>query len=54
VAITRRPPFIDQDFGNLWSSEHRASALRASSHKIDRRINPDPIETTQMSVGGHA
>jgi hypothetical protein len=54
VAITRRRPFMDQDFGYLRSSEDCASVMRARSHKIDRRIDPDAVQAAQMSVEGHA
>jgi hypothetical protein len=54
VAIVRRPPFIDQDFSNLWPSEDGAAFVRARRHKVDWEINPDPLEPAQVSVGGHA
>jgi hypothetical protein len=54
VAATRHRPFSDQDFGYLTLSEDRATVVRACRDKVERRINPDPIEAAQMSVGGHA
>jgi hypothetical protein len=53
VAVVRRPPFINQDLCYLRPGENCASVVRARRHKIDGRINPNPIESAQMSVGGH-
>jgi len=54
VSFSRDRPFIDQDPGDLGLSKDRTTVFRARRDKVQGRINPDPAEAAQVSVGAHA
>src|SRR6266480_3244494 len=50
MSIVSRAPFINKNFGDIVASEKRFSTASAPCHKINRRVGPNTLQSSQMFV----
>jgi len=50
VSIRSCAPFVDENFGNIIASEKWLSITSARCNKINWRIDPDALESSQVLV----
>jgi hypothetical protein len=48
VSLVSRPPFVDQNVGDLVASKKLPASFRARCHKINRGIDPNALQSSQM------
>ena len=50
MPIMSRAPLINENFGDIVAGKNRLSVASARGHKINRRVDPDALQASQMFV----
>ena len=50
MSIMSRTPLLQENFGDVVASKNRLSIVSARCHKIDRSVDPNALQSSQMVV----
>ncbi len=50
MSIMSHTPLVDENFGDIVASKNRLSIVSARCHKINRSVDPNALQPSQMFV----